>query len=330
MDNTQHCIQPINTGHVRLFRHTDYSALVDFIDQVTPTQATSSESMQQSDAIPRSSAFSRLIWVSDTPDTSNIQGYADIEKPPYFNPTPGVAQLRFRATETALTELWAQAKQALYHLQPQQVISGADEHRHELGFLQAQGFVETDRMWASTLDVATARVDGLLEQAKQAKDSGVVIYSFAELPNTPEFWKRHYTLMIELIADIPSHTPTVPWSYEVWIERWRNRPGFLPNGYFFAVVDDTLVGVSEHWATAKPEQLQIGLTGVRQPWRRRGIAAMLKLHAVEFARKHGYQRIRTVNHSINRPMLTINEAMGYVKEPAWVNLVLDGALLSTL
>ncbi|ADH61993.1 hypothetical protein Mesil_0045 [Allomeiothermus silvanus DSM 9946] len=35
----------------------------------------------------------------------------------------------------------------------------------------------------------------------------------------------------------------------------------------------------------------------------------------------GVRYLRTNNHSVNRPMLAINEAMGFVKEPAFVTLI---------
>jgi RimJ/RimL family protein N-acetyltransferase len=44
----------------------------------------------------------------------------------------------------------------------------------------------------------------------------------------------------------------------------------------------------------------------------------LKLHTVRYARDHGYREIRTANDIRNRPMLRINEALGFVKQPAWI------------
>ena len=39
---------------------------------------------------------------------------------------------------------------------------------------------------------------------------------------------------------------------------------------------------------------------------------------VAFARARGYREIPTRNNTRNRPMLRINEAMGFAKQPAWV------------
>ena len=40
---------------------------------------------------------------------------------------------------------------------------------------------------------------------------------------------------------------------------------------------------------------------------------------MRYARDHGYREIRTWNDTRNRPMLRINEAMGFVKQPSSIN-----------
>ncbi len=43
-----------------------------------------------------------------------------------------------------------------------------------------------------------------------------------------------------------------------------------------------------------------------------------KLQTVRYARDHGYRELRTWNDTRNRPMLRINEAMGFAKQPVWI------------
>src|SRR5262249_28262313 len=59
-------------------------------------------------------------------------------------------------------------------------------------------------------------------------------------------------------------------------------------------------------------------TGVLREYRRRGIAMALKLRAILYAKSAGYSRIKTWNEQGNRPMLSINEALGFIKQPAWI------------
>lgn len=49
--------------------------------------------------------------------------------------------------------------------------------------------------------------------------------------------------------------------------------------------------------------------GSRRSYRRRGIA---------YARAQGCPTIKTWNESNNHAMLAINEALGFVKQPAWI------------
>ena len=82
------------------------------------------------------------------------------------------------------------------------------------------------------------------------------------------------------------------------------------------------VGLTELYqpALAMPGTLRQGLTGVRRAWRGKGVAWALKLAAAARAKEQGWQRILTGNHVNNREMLGINEAMGFVKQPARVIL----------
>jgi GNAT superfamily N-acetyltransferase len=106
----------------------------------------------------------------------------------------------------------------------------------------------------------------------------------------------------------------------LFVETLRSNPKILPDAYFVAVHDGEYVGQSVLWANRADAGLDTGLTGVRRAYRRRGVALALKLRGIDYARRHGHPLIRTGNDSHNLPMLSINERLGFVKQPAWILL----------
>ena len=44
----------------------------------------------------------------------------------------------------------------------------------------------------------------------------------------------------------------------------------------------------------------------------------LKLHVIKYAQERGYTLIKTRNDTENLPILTLNEKLGFVRQPAWI------------
>ena len=207
---------------------------------------------------------------------------------------------------------------------PLQVTTGTRENRERaLRFLGDRGFVEEMREWESRLDVPAfdfARSDGAEEKPAA---HGVRLTTVEELASDPDRDRKLNELENVLGRDVPStDEPT-----EVPIEQWRKmlleNPNFLPGGYQVAVHEPTgeYVGLSMLFARQADNELQTGMTGVRREWRRKGIALALKLKAIRFAKAYGAPKIRTENEINNEGMLSINEALGFEKQPALIILV---------
>jgi predicted GNAT superfamily acetyltransferase len=102
----------------------------------------------------------------------------------------------------------------------------------------------------------------------------------------------------------------------------------LPDAHFLAIDrEGRYLGVSNLFAALDdPTFLWQGLTGVRRASRGKGIAMALKLRTVRYALDRGVEHIKTWNDQYNRPMLAINEAMGFERQPAWITYEKELAL----
>jgi GNAT superfamily N-acetyltransferase len=186
-------------------------------------------------------------------------------------------------------------------------------------FLEDRGFIEIMRSWESRLDVSAFDLSPYAGLDEKMRAHGIEIKTFRELEAYPERNRKLYELENELSEDVPHPEPRTPITYEFFLQRTLENPNLLPDAYFVALHQRAYVGMSNLWSSQGNNDIYTGLTGVRREYRRRGIALALKLRGIAYAKAHGNPIIKTWNESNNRPMLSINEALGYVKQPAWID-----------
>lgn len=252
-------------------------------------------------------------------------GWLQYETP--RNPMPGALAIHLELLpdyQHHVEEIWNFLQTQVRARKPVSLITVVTETWPEYKFYTTKGFTVYDSMWASKLEVTSFDPSPFEHYLQRSEEAGIEIKSLAEFPHEEDAFRRKwYKLVVELLQNVPSAEPVIPWSYETWQARAVHDPGLLLQGYLLAVHNDDLIGMTSLWKSERPETLQTGLTGVLSSYRRKGIAQTLKLKAAQFAKDYGVQFILTNNHQINRPMLSINEAMGFVKEPATLFLKKD-------
>ncbi len=191
-----------------------------------------------------------------------------------------------------------------------------------LRFAEKHGFHEEFRAWESKLEMAAFDPEHWTKDVEKVLAQGYQIKSFAELANDPERERKMYELDYEGSQDAPlppGETLTLPTQERYW-ENVYSSPDFRPELWFLAVKDGEYAGVSMLYNRPADNDLNTGFTTVKRAHRHKGVALTLKITALTHAKNLGKTAVRTENAQVNRSMLGINEALGFEKLPAWIDL----------
>jgi GNAT superfamily N-acetyltransferase len=132
---------------------------------------------------------------------------------------------------------------------------------------------------------------------------------------TPDLHEAAYDLTKEAWEDLPVAAPLEVAPFDVWLE--EDMPGPIS---FAAMENGELVGFAGLIERDVPGLLEHGLTATRRTHRRRGIAMALKRHQIAWAAANGYAELITFTQDRNEGMQTINQALGFEEQPAWITM----------
>ena len=192
-------------------------------------------------------------------------------------------------------------------------------------FFRKRGFEEKMRLWESRLDTRSTEPERFREYTEKMSREGITLATLAEENNrNPEALRKIHDLLMVVCADMPNITPFTPISFEQWEAFELKSPRHLPEAYLLAKQGSDYVGLSYFWKSEKePRILNQGDTGVRREYRGRGIAMALKLKGIDFAKRNGYDMIKTWNASNNAPMLALNTQLGFKRQVGWITMQKD-------
>jgi mycothiol synthase len=314
---------------LREFRETDFDALAAIQNAIEPDEPQSVESLRHVIQSFAQSSNSHLIVVEDR-RSGEVVGTAAIFTMPFeSDPTKqwimgmvlpsrqreGIGSYLY---DTLLAEARQREATGLRCQVRENSVAGR-------AFLAKRAFVERRRIWRSSLEVASVDTSQLASLVRAIASGGIEFTTLSrEGVNDPQVLKRVHDLDAVTSKDVPRDGTYTPLSLEEFRRFFLEGENFLPDAWFLAKEGNQYVGISSGAREpAQPQVLQQYYTGVRPEFRRRKIALALKLMLIEFAKRNGYARIETSNDSLNAPMWTLNEGLGFQKVHERIQLECD-------
>ncbi len=215
------------------------------------------------------------------------------------------------------SQLFEQIKQYLASFDPTTLASVTFENKADaLQFLTNRGFTQVLREPISHLDVTSFDPATFASLQSKITANGIDIKSVARLQQEDSNWvHKLWDLEWELIQDIPGPTEQTRQPLDEFKKRLEG-PWFNPEVWTVAVDGDMWIGLSVLFVVVdRPEFMSSGVTGVKRPYRRRGIATAMKVRNITFAQKHSVKTIETANEE-NNPMYALNQQLGFQPQPA--------------
>lgn len=315
--------------HIRIrpFTPADYAGAVETYNAVYPDYPNTTEEWQHQD-VGRSPRVKHARFVAEL--ERRIVGVGQYgQSSGNFDPRKFWLELWVHPEQQGQgigSALYQTVMEALKPLKPLAIRAGAREDmERSLRFLQERGFSEERRAWESRLDVQAFDPTPYWPLFERLEAEGIELKSIRELEADPERDHKLYQVELAAEADMPASDAFTGYDFEHFRKNYLSSPDLSPDSWLVAVKDGEYLAVSTLWKAHASPDLYNGATGTRREWRRRGLALALKVKNILWAKAQGYPQIKTWNDSINRPMLSINERLGFWKMPAWVTYLKEFA-----
>ena len=182
-------------------------------------------------------------------------------------------------------------------------------------FAEKHGFERTLVSCDVILDVPSCTVPTpeSLDEMAAALDIRVSTFA-AEMTADPDAPRKFHALSTEIRRDIPGPDVLEDVPFEQFVKSLDSQNRLL-DAHFVAIRDGEWIAMSTLWRRGADDVLQTGATGVVRSERGKGIAKLLKHHAVNYAKRRGAPQIITDNAEQNAPMRAINQQLGFVALP---------------
>jgi mycothiol synthase len=306
---------------IRTVTNDDYQALSDLNLAVYEFYMSAAELLDEEESFPAHVKHAR--WVAEVDGKLVASGR-------YFQHVGRYHPQKFRIEIDVHPEfrgrgiggaLYKQVMAAIAPFDPIAIQTNAREDwAASFAALAKAGFVEKMRTWENKLDLTTFDPAPFAGTVRKVEELGYRLVYHKELTGDPGFLHKLYDAVMEIRGDVPATDPSTPVPFEHWLKKQvEDKANWA---WLVAVKDGEVAGVTHLQTTDEAEgMLHTGLTGVRREHRGTGLAYALKVKSLMDAKAAGFTTVLTWNESNNRRMLAVNERVGFVRQPAWVDFV---------
>jgi GNAT superfamily N-acetyltransferase len=237
-------------------------------------------------------AEARIRWSTSVPDVGDLWAYVV--------PTArgrGLGASLYAETERHLRSIGASKLESWTY---------TDAGR---SLLERRGFRATGHERISVLDLASADTSALAPLAEALSGEGFRLVPLGEVVDRVEELHRLYA---EASADIPEYFKEDDVRLDDWRRETLEHPQLTAEGSFIALAPDGVPAALALLELDEPARIAANeLTGTLVAYRRRGLARLVKLATIRWAKEHGFERIFTGNAEVNEAMLGLNMSLGY-------------------
>jgi GNAT superfamily N-acetyltransferase len=192
----------------------------------------------------------------------------------------------------------------------------------EYAALVANGYKEERRSKSWELDLVANRdrIAAMTAASRQRMRDERIEVTTIDAVADPEKWRKLHAMCESSIQDVPTTVPHAPESFEGFM-RWMSSPGMHADRLWIAREGAAIVGMSVLEYPPGVGNVWTDYTGTARSVRGRGIARALKCETVMQAAALGVKHVRTNNDGENKPILHLNEEMGYERIPGHIQLL---------
>ena len=195
----------------------------------------------------------------------------------------------------------------------------AEDEAESLAALAALGFERkrAAKVWELDLKKHGPRLVGDARVARRKMSEAGIELQPLTAWRDPDKARKLHALNERTVQDVPHTLPITHEAYEDFVKRlnWPDRPH---DRYWIARDGDRPVALSYLKFPPVRGTVWAGYTCTDAEYRGRGIARAVKLQSLAQAVALGVPVVCTDNDSENAPMLHINETLGYVRRPGFV------------